>query len=143
MSTIYDILKDYPTVNNSIELLNSDILILPNKKKDGSFGKYQPLELANLNKDLKIKCYCDGKLYTRFEASADSLLDIGCIVVKSLSCIVSFLRISDYIKKYHQDNKIKITIVHGNLYNNCKISVFEGNGSDISRKVLNLEDNYK
>lgn len=137
LSTIYDILEDYPTVNNITELLDSDILILPNKKKEGSFGQCQPLELANINKNLKIKYYCDGEPSIRFEASTE--LDIGLIVVQLVANLVV---ISDYIIKHHKTDDVKSTIVHGN-FNNCQINVFEGNGSDVSREIIKLKDNYK
>jgi hypothetical protein len=139
LSTIYDILEDYPTVNNITELMDSDILILPNKKKEGSFGQYQPLELANINKDLKIKYYCDGEPSIRFEASTE--LDIGLIVVPVVTNLVVMV-ISDYIIKHHKTDDVKSTIIHGN-FNNCQINVFEGNGSDVSREILKLKDNYK
>ena len=73
MTTIYNILEDYPTVNDITEFLDSDILILPNKK-------------------------------------------------------------------FHKDDNVKTTIVHGNLNNNCQINVFEGNGFDVSKDILSLKD---
>lgn len=143
MSTIYEILEDYPAVNNVTELLDSDILILPNKKKEGSFGEKQPLGLADLNKNLKIKYYCDGKLSYRFEASIDGFLNLGILVVQLVNFAANLLVISNYITKSHNSDKVKITIVHGDLYNNCQIDVFEGNGYDISENISNLKGNYK
>jgi hypothetical protein len=140
LTTIYKILEDYSTANDITELLDSDILILPNKKKEDSFGKDQPLGLVDFNKDLKIKYYCNGKPYTRFEASADVFLDLGCMVFNLASFVASLITISNYIKKNHKYDNVKITIVHGNLNNNCQINVFEGNGSDVSKDILSLKD---
>lgn len=140
MTTVYKILEDYPTVNDITELLDSDILILPNKKKEGSFGKDQPLGLVDFNKDLKIKYYCNGKPYTRFEASADDFLDLGYMVFNIVNFVASLIAISGFIKKFHKDDNVKTTIVHGNLNNNCQINVFEGNGSDVSKDILSLKD---
>ena len=140
MTTIYKILEDYPTANDITELLDSDILILPNKKKEGSFGKDQPLGLVDFNKDLKIKYYCNGKPSIRFEASADGFLDLGYMVFNLVSFVVSLTTISDYIKKFHKDDNVKTTIVHGNLNINCQINVFEGNGFDVSKDILSLKD---
>ncbi|VVB84417.1 Uncharacterised protein [uncultured archaeon] len=69
MSTIYDILKEYPDVDHVQDILDADILILPNKKNEGLFGQHQPLELVYQNNELKIKCYCNGEPPVRYEAS--------------------------------------------------------------------------
>jgi hypothetical protein len=142
LTTIHEILKDYPIINNVNELLDSDILILPIKKKDGSFGQKQPLGLAYLNKDLRVKFYCNGNPSLRFEASCESFLDLGNLIILA-NFLASLATISDYIKKFHKDDNVKTTIVHGNVYNNCQINVYQGNGSDVSRDILTLKDNFR
>ena len=91
----------------------------------------------------KIKYYCDGKLSYRFEASIDGFLNLGILVVQLVNFAANLLVISNYITKSHNSDKVKITIVHGDLYNNCQIDVFEGNGYDISENISNLKGNYK
>lgn len=142
LSTIYDILKEYPDVDNLQDFLDSDILILPNKKNEGSFGTNQPLELALQNKNLKIKCYSNGKPLLRFEACSDSLLELGVfILINSLNYIDSLMTLSDLIEKKYGNRNVKYTIIHGDVYNNCTINNYQGNGSDVAREMLPSNDN--
>jgi hypothetical protein len=143
LSTIYDILKEYPDVDDLQDKLDSDILILPNKTNSGLFGQHQPLDLAYQNKELKIKYYCNGNPSAPFEASG-GLWELGVfILINSFNYIDILMTLSDFIELKYGNRNVKFTIVHGNVYKNCIFNNYQGNGSAVAKEMLPSNDNFR
>ncbi len=135
--TIDQILKGYPEMDNIAELFDSDILVLP-LHKNGAFGEDQQFGIKN--DKLKIKYYTDDKPAFRFEASVDTLINLGVLIVSSIAALVI---LADSIQKNYKGDIINITI-NVNSGNNVYISkTYEGDGSDVGREILNLRENLK
>lgn len=135
--TIGEILKNYPKMDNVAELLDSDILVLP-LHKDGAFGAYQ--QFGFKNDKLKIKYYTDGKPVFRFEASVETLINLGELIVSSIAALAA---LAGLMQKNHKGDTVNITI---NVYsgNNVYISnTYEGDGSDVGREISNIRKNLK
>ncbi len=89
---------------------------------------------------MKIKYYTDGKPAFRFEASVDALINLGALIVSSIAALVA---LADSIEKNHKGDTVNITI-NVNSGNNVYIgNTYEGNGSDVGRKILYLKENFK
>lgn len=143
MSTIYDILKEYPDVDHVQDILDSDILILPNKKNSGQFGQHQPLDLAYNMKELKIKYYCNGNPSPTFEAGG-GLWELGVfILINSNKYMDILMKLSDYIEEKYGNRNVKYTIIYGNVYENCTFNYYQGKGSDVSKEMLPSNDNIR
>jgi hypothetical protein len=136
-TTIDQILKGYPEMGNIAELLDSDILVLP-LHKNGAFGEGQQFGIKN--DKLKIKYYTDDKPAFRFEASVDTLINLGILIVSSIAALVV---LADSIQRNHKGDIINITI-NVNSGNNVYINkTFVGYGSDVGREILDLKENLK
>lgn len=137
--TITEILEGYPEINNLSELLDSDILILPLHKDDNTFGSKQ-FEIAEEDKTIRIKYYKTDTTRYEFQASVDTVINLGLLVVSAIDVLT---RLAELLKERHREDTIKTTIYAPTVNNYYIGNTFNGSGTDVGNQILEFEDNIR
>lgn len=105
-----EILENYVKLDNTAELLDSDILILPIDRKN-AYLLSQPLDLKKGYPDMNIKYYAQDqdKIQYCLTASVWSTIEMGSVIISS---IASLITIADFVMKQYGNKENTLISIH-------------------------------
>lgn len=115
-----DILENYAKLDNTAELLESDILILPIDRKN-AYLLSQPLDLKKECPDMNIMYYAQdqNKIQYCVTASVWHTIEMGSVIISSIANLVT---IAGFVMKQHGNKENILISIH--LFNKTVNNTF-------------------